>query len=231
MSDPDTWRAVDAYFDDLLIPPDPALQAVLETSAAANLPSIQVSPNQGRLLSVLAQAIGARRILEMGTLGGYSAIWMARALPPGGVLVTLEADPEHAAVAQANIDRAGLAERVDLRIGPALESLPQLAEEGAGTFDLIFIDADKLNYPAYLEWALKLSHPGSLIVADNVVRGGRVLDPEDEDPNVVGARRFMEALRTEPRLTAAAVQTVGSKGYDGFAIAVVSEDPVDRSRA
>jgi predicted O-methyltransferase YrrM len=167
---------------------------------------------------------GAREILEIGTLGGYSTIWLARALPPGGRLVTLELDPAHAEVARANVARAGLAHAVELRVGPALETLPRLAAEGRGPFDLVFLDADKGGYPAYLAWALRLTRRGSLIVADNVVRDGAVIDPASEDPNVLGVRRFLELLAAEPRVSATAVQTVGSKGYDGFAIALVTGD-------
>jgi predicted O-methyltransferase YrrM len=215
------WEDVDRYFTDLLIPPDPALDAALEASDAAGLPSINVSPTQGRLLHLLARAMGARRILEIGTLGGYSTIWLARALSTEGRLVTLEAEPRHAEVARANIARAGLADLVDLRVGPALETLPQLAAEGAAPFDLYFIDADKPSYAAYLSWALRLSRPGSLIIADNVVRDGDVIDPRSSDPMVTGVRRFNAALAAEPRLRATAIQTVGSKGYDGLALALV----------
>jgi predicted O-methyltransferase YrrM len=220
------WTAVDRYLTDLLVPPDPALEAALQASAAAGLPPINVSPNQGKLLHLLARLQGARTILEIGTLGGYSTIWLARALPAGGRLVTLEADAKHAEVARANLARAGLADVVELRLGPALETLPQLAADGRGPFDLIFIDADKPSYPDYLAWALRLSRRGSLIVADNVVRKGAVLDPASDDPRVQGARRFNELLAAEPRVSATAIQTVGSKGYDGFALALVTTDPV-----
>jgi predicted O-methyltransferase YrrM len=215
------WTDVDRYFADLLLPADAALDAALAGAARAGLPAIHVSPLQGRLLELLARAQGARRILEIGTLAGYSTMWMARALPPGGRLVTLEADARHAAVARENLTRAGLAEVVELRLGPALETLPRLATEGAGPFDLVFIDADKPSYPEYLEWSLRLTRPGGLIVADNVVREGKVVDAASADPNVLGTRRFNERLAAEPRLRATAVQTVGTKGYDGFAIAVV----------
>ncbi len=221
----DQWTAVDRYLTDLLVPPDPALEAALRDSAAAGLPAINVSPNQGKLLHLLARLQGARSILEIGTLGGYSTIWLARALPPDGRLVTLEADAKHAEVAGANIARAGLADVVELRLGPALETLPQLAAEGRGPFDLIFIDADKPGYADYLAWSLRLSRRGSLIVADNVVRKGAVLDPASDDPRVQGARRFNEALAAERRVSATAIQTVGSKGYDGFALALVTEGP------
>jgi predicted O-methyltransferase YrrM len=183
-----------------------------------------VAPNQGKLLQLLALLVGARMILEIGTLGGYSTIWLARALPVGGRLVTLEADPRHAEVARANIDRAGLADVVDMRVGPALDTLPQLEKEGIESFDLIFIDADKQNNPQYLSWALKLSRRGTLIIGDNVVRDGAVIDAASSDPVVQGLRRFFELLGDEPRLSATALQTVGSKGYDGFAMALVNSD-------
>ena len=219
------WTAVDRYLTDLLVPPDPALEVALQASAAAGLPPIQVSPNQGKLLHLLARLQGARAILEIGTLGGYSTIWLARALPAGGRLVTLEADPKHAEVARANLARAGLADVVELRLGRALETLPRLAAEGRGPFDLIFIDADQPGYPDYFAWALKLSRPGSLILADNVVRKGAVVDAASDDPRVQGVRRFNELLAAEPRVTATAIQTVGSKGYDGFALALVIAEP------
>jgi predicted O-methyltransferase YrrM len=219
------WTAVDRYITDLFVPPDPALDAALQDSKRAGLPSINVSPNQGKLLLLLARIQGARTILEIGTLGGYSTIWLARALPAGGRLITLEADPMHADVARVNIARAGLADVVELRLGPALETLPQLAAEKRGPFDLIFIDADKPSYPDYFAWALKLSHRGSLIIADNVVRDGAVIDPGSLDPRVQAVRRFNELVAAEPRVSATAIQTVGSKGYDGFAIALVTTDP------
>ena len=219
------WTVVDRYLSDLLAPADPALQATLQTSAAAGLPAINVTPNLGKLLHLLARIQGARTILEIGTLGGYSTIWLARALPAGGKLVTLEADATHAAVARGNIASAGLADVVELRLGPALETLPQLAAEGRGPFDFIFIDADKPGYPDYLPWALRLSRRGSVIVADNIVRNGAVADPASTDPRVQGVRRFNAMLAAEPRVTATAIQTVGSKGYDGFALAVVTSDP------
>jgi predicted O-methyltransferase YrrM len=222
---PEQWTAVDRYFSDLLKLSDPALEAALQASAAAGLPSIHVSPNQGKMLHLLARIQGARTILEIGTLGGYSTIWLARALPPGGRLVTLESDPRHAEIARGNIARAGLAGIVELRLGQALDSLAQLAAEGSGPFDLIFIDADKEGYADYLKWSLKLARPGSLIIADNVVRKGGVIDPANPDPRVQGVRRFNALLAAEPRLTATVLQTVGSKGYDGFALAVVTEGP------
>lgn len=218
------WSAVDRYFTDLLVPSDPALDAALDTSAVAGLPPHNVSPNQGKLLLLLAQLQGARTILEIGTLGGYSTIWLARALPPDGHLITLEADPKHAQVALANIARAGLAEIVELRLGRALSTLEQLATEGSGPFDLIFIDADKASNPDYLAWALKLSCRGSLIIADNVVRDGEVVNAASEDPSIQGVRRFNELLATERRVSATAIQTVGSKGYDGFVLALVTTD-------
>lgn len=219
------WTAVDRYITDLLVPPDPALDAALQASAAAGLPPINVSPNQGKLLLLLARLQGARTILEIGTLGGYSTIWLARALPVDGRLITLEVDPKHAEVARANIARAGLSEVVELRLGRALDTLPQLAAEGRGPFDLIFIDADKPSNPDYFAWALKLSRRGSLIIVDNAVRNGAVIDAASGDPSVQGVRRFNELLAAEPRVSATAIQTVGSKGYDGFAIALVTADP------
>ncbi|WP_414518972.1 O-methyltransferase [Nostoc sp. PCC 9305] len=215
------WTAVDRYFTDLLVPSDPALDTALQTSAAAGLPPHNVSPNQGKLLLLLAQIQGAQSILEIGTLGGYSTIWLARALPSDGRLITLEADPKHAEIARANIAHAGLSDVVDLRLGKALSTLPQIATEGHGPFDLIFIDADKPSNPEYFAWALKLSRRGSLIIADNVVRNGAVIDANSNDPSVQGVRRFNELLASEPRVSATAIQTVGSKGYDGFAIAIV----------
>ncbi|WP_437759334.1 O-methyltransferase [Sorangium sp. So ce1389] len=219
------WSAVDRYITDLLVPSDAALDAALGASAAADLPPINVAPNQGKLLHLLARIQGARSILEIGTLGGYSTIWLARALPAGGRLVTLELDPKHAEVARANIARAGLADVVELRLGRALDTLPALAAEGRGPFDFIFIDADKPSNPDYFAWALRLSRRGSVIVVDNVVRKGAVADPESADPNVQGVQRLNELLAAEPRVSATAVQTVGSKGYDGFAIALVTADP------
>jgi predicted O-methyltransferase YrrM len=217
----DQWTAVDRYINDLFIPPDPVLEAALKASAEAGLPSIQVTPSQGKLLAILAQSIGARTILEIGTLGAYSTIWLGRALPPGGRLVTLEVNPKHGVVARANLARAGLSEVVELRLGPALESLPQLVKEKRGPFDLVFIDADKPNTMEYLAWALKLTRPGSLIITDNVVRQGALIDAKSEDENVQGMRRFSETLAAEARVSATVLQTVGSKGYDGFAIALV----------
>jgi predicted O-methyltransferase YrrM len=222
---PEQWTTVDRYLTDLLVPPDPALAAALEASAAAGLPAIQVSPPQGRLLELLARAQGARAILEIGTLGGYSTIWLARALPAGGRLVTLEVDPKHAAVARANFARAGLERAIELRLGPASDTLSQLVAEGAGPFDLIFIDADKTGYPDYLPWALRLARRGSLIIADNVVRQGAVADAASSDAAVQAVRRFNAMLAAETRVSATVIQTVGSKGYDGFALALVVADP------
>jgi predicted O-methyltransferase YrrM len=219
------WTSVDRYIEDLFVKNDPVLAAALDASNAAGLPTISVAPNQGKLLLLLARLQGARRILEIGTLGGYSTIWLARALPPGGKLVTLEADPKHADVARANIDRAGLSMMVDIRVGPALETLPKLASEGTGAFDFIFIDADKPGYAEYLKWALKLSQRGSAIVADNVVRNGAIVDANSSDADVQGMRHFCDVLAAEPRVSATAIQTVGVKGYDGFAIAIVIADP------
>ncbi|VFU07146.1 Methyltransferase [Methylocella tundrae] len=219
------WTAVDSYICDLLAPGDPALDAALEASAAAGLPSIQVAPNQGKLLQLLARIQGARSILEIGTLGGYSTIWLARALPPEGRLITLEADPKHAEVARANFARAGLAGQIELRLGEALDTLPQLSMERLGPFDLFFIDADKANIPAYFNFALGLSRRGSLIIVDNVVRKGAVIDPDSADPDVKGVRRFNEILSCETRVDATAIQTVGGKGYDGFALVLVTADP------
>jgi predicted O-methyltransferase YrrM len=215
------WTAVDQYTTHLLLPADAALDAALASSEVAGLPSISVSPSQGKLLMMLAQLAGAKQILEIGTLGGYSSIWLGRALAPGGRLITLEANPKHAEVARGNIARAGLAEVVEVRLGDARAGIQQLAAEGRGNFDLIFIDADKQSIPHYLEWSLKLSHPGTLIIVDNVIRDGALIDAKSEDPNVIGARRMHEMLGAEPRLSATTIQTVGSKGYDGLTLALV----------
>ncbi len=217
----DRWSAVDDYFEALLVPSDPALDAALRASEAAALPPHNVAPNQGKLLHLLVRMQGARSLLEIGTLGGYSTIWLARALPPGGRVVTLEANPDHARVAAANIERAGLSDAVEIQVGRAEASLARLAEEGAGPFDFVFIDADKSGKPEYLQWALRLSRPGTVIICDNVVRGGAVTDPASEDPDVQGIRRFLELLAVEPRVSATAVQTVGRKGHDGFVMALV----------
>jgi predicted O-methyltransferase YrrM len=216
------WSAVDRYISDLLLPVDPALDAALAASAAAGLPAINVSPNQGKLLHLLARAQHARTILEIGTLGGYSTIWLARALAEGGRLITLEAEPRHAEVARSNIARANLTDVVDIRLGKALEILPELVSEGLGPFDFVFIDADKENTALYFDWSLKLTRPGSIIIVDNVVRKGAVVNADSDDANVQGVRRFYEKLAAEPRVSATAIQTVGSKGYDGFAIVVVN---------
>jgi predicted O-methyltransferase YrrM len=218
------WTSVDEYVSSLLIPPDPALDAALEKSQSAGLPSIAVSPPQGKLLYLLALTRQARSILEIGTLGGYSTIWLARALPPEGRLVTLEVNATHAEVARANIARAGLATQVEVRLGPALETLPRLLAEGAGPFDLVFIDADKPGYPHYWPWALCLSCRGTLIVADNVVREGAVADSGSADPNVQGVRRYLECVAAEPGVTGTVIQTVGAKGYDGLSLAIVTTD-------
>jgi predicted O-methyltransferase YrrM len=219
------WASVERYLTDLFVPQDVALEQALQASQAAGLPPIHIPPNYGKLLHLLARIHGAQRILEIGTLGGYSAIWLARALPPDGRLVTLEAEPKHAEVARENIDRAGLAHIVEVRVGKASDTLPLLVSEGLAPFDLIFIDADKPSYPDYLTWALTLSRVGTLIVADNVVWHGTVIDPETKDAFAQGVRRFNELLAAEPRVTATAMQTVGSDGYDGFALALVTTDP------
>jgi predicted O-methyltransferase YrrM len=218
----DTWTAVDDYFEGHLLPEDPVLEATLADSVAAGLPEIAVSPSQGRMLQLLARMHGATSILELGTLGGYSTIWLARALPEGGHLLTLEYEPLHAEIARCNLERARLSDNVEVRVGPALESLDAMIEGGEGPYDFVFIDADKPNNPHYLEWALTLSRPGSVIVADNVIRDGAVIDRNSSDANVRGIRRFNELVAENPRLSATAIQTVGSKGYDGFAIAVVA---------
>jgi len=204
-----------------LLPPDPVLDAAVAASDAAGLPAIQVSPLQGRLLSILAAAQRARDILEVGTLGGYSTIWLARALPAGGRLVSLELDPTHAAVARTNLARAGFSDRVEVRVGPAAASLRALIAEKWGTFDFIFIDADKTGYPEYFELALQLAHPGTMIIADNVVRDGGVADAASDDENVQAVRRLNDLMADEPRVIATVMQTVGVKGYDGFAVALV----------
>lgn len=219
-ADAERWSNVDRYFADRLAPSDPALDAALADNAAAGLPAQDVSATQGKMLALFVAMTGASRVLEIGTLGGYSTIWMARSLPEGGTLVTIEADPRRAAVARRNIARAGLEARVDLRCGLALDVLPTLS----GPFDLVFIDADKPNNPAYLRWALALSRPGTVIVGDNVVRGGAVVDASSEDGSVRGVRAFLDAIAGEPRLSATAIQTVGEKGWDGFVLAVVGPE-------
>jgi predicted O-methyltransferase YrrM len=221
------WSDVDGYFSELLVGPDRTLAATLEASEAAGLPPINVAENQGKFLMLLAVARGACNILEIGTLGGYSTIWLARALPPEGRLVTLEAVPTHARVARENIKRAGFGEgtrgpAIEVRLGRALDTLPQLEAEGRGPFDFVFIDANKSNYPEYFHWSLKLARVGTVIIADNVVRDGEVINGHSRDANVIGVRRFLELVSLEPRVSATAIQTVGCKGYDGFAMAVVT---------
>ncbi|GAA3817284.1 O-methyltransferase [Streptomyces phyllanthi] len=222
-SDSRLWNDVDAYLADLLSPEDDALTAALRDSDAAGLPHINVATTQGKLLQLLVQIQGGRRILEFGTLGGYSTIWLARALPEDGRLISFEYDARHAEVARRNLDRAGVGRLVDVRVGPALESLPKLADENPEPFDFVFIDADKANNRNYLEWALKLTRPGALIVIDNVIRGGAVADAGTEDPAVRGTRAALELIASHPKLSGTAVQTVGSKGWDGFALARVLE--------
>ena len=218
------WTAVDSYISSTLLTPDPTLDAALKASTDAGLPAISVSPNQGKLLQLLALTQGAKTILEIGTLGGYSTIWLARALPVSGRLITLEFEPKHAAVAQKNLAQAGVADKVELHVGAALETLPKLAAEKKGPFDFIFIDADKENYPGYWTWALKLSRPGTLIIADNVVRDGALVEPNHTDPRVQAVRKLHELIAAEPRVSATTIQTVGSKGYDGFTLAVVGKE-------
>jgi predicted O-methyltransferase YrrM len=220
-SDDPKWRETDEFLAGLLMPGDEALAATLKANRDAGLPAIDVSPLLGQFLCLVGRAVKATNILEIGTLGGYSTIHLARALLPCGRLITLEADANHAAVARANIDRAGLTQMVDVRLGQAVDTLRRLVDEGCGPFDLIFIDADKPSYPEYLTWAMRLSRPGTILIADNVVRCGAVADSGNTDPNVQGVRRFLELVAAEPRLTASAIQTVGIKGYDGFAIAVL----------
>ncbi len=222
-TDSDNWTEVDRFLSQALIAPDHILEFALESSRAAGLPAISVSPNQGKLLELLARIMGARSILEIGTLGAYSTIWLARGMQPGGLLITLEADPAHAAVARTNIARAGLESVVELRLGSASDTLPRISAERLGPFDLIFIDADKKNIPSYFEWALKLTRPGSVIVVDNVVRGGRVIESNSDDPDIQGVRRFLALAGANPNVSATAIQTVGLKGYDGFAIVRVLE--------
>lgn len=219
---PEQWAAVDRYANELLLTADPALEASLKASAAAGLPEINVAPNQGKFLQLLARMSRARHILEIGTLGGYSTIWLARALPPGGRIITLELDPKHANVARQNFEQAGVGHLIDLRIGRALDLLPKVAAEGHGPFDFIFIDADKASIPEYFAWSLKLSHPGTAILVDNVVRKGALIDAESGDASVQGVRRFHRMLGEERRVSATTIQTVGSKGYDGFTLALVA---------
>ena len=216
------WSAVDSYLVERLLGADPVLDAALKANADAGLPSIDVSPTQGKLLHLLARMRGAKRILEIGTLGGYSTIWLARALPADGKLISLEFEPKHARVARGNIESAGLAGRVEVRVGAALDSLPKLHAEGAEPFDFIFVDADKENIPAYFEWSLRMARAGTAIVVDNVVREGEIIDADSVDPRVQGCRRFYEMLSGDQRVSATAIQTVGSKGHDGFALLVVN---------
>ncbi|HEX4770203.1 MAG TPA: O-methyltransferase [Bryobacteraceae bacterium] len=223
MSD-DRWGAVEEYLVKALAISDPILDAALADNTAAGLPAIDVAPNAGKLLQLFARLTGSRKILEIGTLGGYSTIWLGRALPVGGLLVTLEADPRHAAVAQSNIARALLSEVVEVRVGLALDTLPQLERDGIGPFDFIFIDADKANNPEYFQWALRLSRPGTVIVVDNVVRKGAVLDKDTQDRDLQGIRRLFQVAASEPRVTVTALQTVGSKGWDGFLVALVTAE-------
>lgn len=219
------WTDVDRYITNLFIGPDAALDGAIAASVAAGLPSIAVAPNQGKLLHLLARMLHARSILEIGTLGGYSTIWLARALAPGGRLVTLELDPTHAAVATDNIARAGLRDVVEVRVGPAIDTLRQLERDGHAPFDLVFIDADKTSIPEYFQWALALSRVGTLIVVDNVIRGGEVVNADSGDASVRGVRRFNEMLAHESRVSATTIQTVGGKGYDGFAFVLVTGGP------
>ena len=216
------WSKMDEYIgEQLLADADPIFEQVLRANATGGLPSIDVSPAQGKFLNLMVRISGARQILEIGTLGGYSTIWMAKALPPGGSLISLEFAPKHAAVAKDNLARAGLLDRTEVRVGPALDSLPKLAAEKKAPFDLIFIDADKPNNPRYLEWAIKLSRPGTVIILDNVVRDGRVVDATSTDPTVVGTRAAFDLLKGHPRVDSTALQTVGAKGWDGFVLGVV----------
>ncbi len=219
--DQNLWTAVDQYLADHLVTPDAHLDQALAANATAGLPSIDVSPTQGKFLHLIARIHGARRVLEIGTLGGYSTLWLARALPPDGQLVTLELNPKHAVVAASNLQRAGLSSLVEIRVGPALDSLASLHAEHPEPFDLIFIDADKPNNPNYLDWALKLARPGTVILTDNVIRDGAIIRSDSTDPSVLGTRALFDKIAAHPRLDATAIQTVGVKGYDGFALAIV----------
>ncbi|MFC5451804.1 O-methyltransferase [Paenibacillus aestuarii] len=221
MTQNETWRKVDDYVVERLIPNDPVLEHVLSANRNSGLPEIDVSPAQGKLLHIWARMQGAKRILEIGTLGGYSTVWLARALPAEGKVVTLELDPHHAQVAQSNLALAGLDDKVEIRVGAALQQLALMKEENQAAFDLIFIDADKPNNPAYLQWALQFSHPGTVIIGDNVIREGKIVNEQSTDASVQGVRQFYDLIAEEPRLTATAIQTVGVKGYDGFIIAIV----------
>jgi predicted O-methyltransferase YrrM len=226
----DAWQAVDRYIVDSLVGPDAALDGAVDHATASGLPKIEVAANQGKLLHLFARMIGAKRILEFGTLGGYSAIWFGRAVGPHGHVTTFELDEDYAQVARENLERAGLSSRVHVVVGPAIDSVQALIDEGAEPFDLVFIDADKPSTPAYLSAALQLTRPGSVIIGDNVIRDGQVANPESDDERVQGMRRFVEQLAAEPRLDATALQTVGSKGWDGFALALVV-DPEVREHA
>ena len=219
------WTATDEYINRFFVPSDAALDAALASSASAGLPNIQVSPAQGKMLHILARLVGARNILELGALGGYSGIWMARALPPGGKLLTLEASEKHAEVAKANYARTGLSDVIELRLGKALDLLPQVAAERRGPFDMIFLDANKSDMPEYFDWAVKLSRRGSVIVADNSISRGRVLDANSDDPDVQGCRRFHERVAADKRVSATEIQTVGVKGWDSFTLIAVLTDP------
>src|SRR5215468_552991 len=217
------WIDVDQYFIEQLHLSDPVLDAAMQANTAAELPAIDVAPNQGKFLNILARLTNSKKILEIGTLGGYSTIWLARALPPGGRLISLEFNPKHAEVAKSNLRQAGLSGRVEVRVGAALDSLPQIETEGIAPFDFIFIDADKPNNPGYLEWAVKLSRPGTFIIVDNVVRDGAVSDASSTDPTILGTRKMFDLMSRDARLSSTALQTVGSKGYDGFALAIVTD--------
>ena len=221
MSD-QSWEAVDAYIGELLVNEDDALLAVHDANADAGLPAIDVAPNQGKLLSLLARLSGARNVLEIGTLGGYSTIWLARAAGPDGRVVTLESMPHHADVARANLERAGVADRVEVRLGKAVETLPNVESDGLGPFDLVFIDADKSGTAEYIRWAIRLGRPGTMVIVDNAIRNGTVADPGSTDRDAVGMRAGLELIAKEPRLDATVIQTVGVKGWDGFALAVVT---------
>ena len=220
--DQETWTAVDGYLAEKLIPSDPALDSAQAATAAAGMPAISVSPTQGKLLELLAMTLRAKSILEIGTLGGYSTIWLARGLASGGKIITLEKEPKHADVARANIARAGFAEVVELRVGGALDLLPKLASEDHEPFDLVFIDADKQNIPAYFDWAVTLAHAGSMIIVDNVVRDGDVINADTDDTSTQGVRRFFDRVSTSALVTSTAIQTVGVKGYDGFTLSIVN---------
>jgi predicted O-methyltransferase YrrM len=217
----EVWNQVDQYLSHLLTPEDEALTAARDTNREANLPAIDVPPQLGKFLDLLIRISGAKRVLEIGTLGGYSTIWLARALPADGQVVTLELEPRHAKVARKNLQRAGVLERIEIRVDPAIESLRELCLSGEAAFDLIFIDADKKSLPEYLDWSLKLARRGTILVADNVIRDGKIIDADSSDQNIQGARRFLELAAAHPRLSTTVLQTVDSKGYDGFAMAVV----------